>query len=54
MEYVGITALLVVEPAEIIVQLELLSRIADLVPPFVWRDYAGIDPRGDGLAPGSG
>jgi hypothetical protein len=41
-------------PVEIISRLKLLDRIAGLIPPFVWRDYAGIDPRGDELAPGSG
>lgn len=42
------------EPVELVARLKLLCRIADLIPPFVWRDYAGTDPRGDGLAPGSG
>ena len=46
------------QPAEIISRLQLLDRIADLIPPFIWRDYAGIDPRpaagGDRLDPGSG
>jgi hypothetical protein len=42
------------EPQQILSRLSLLSAVADLIPPFIWRDYAGIDPRGDGLAPGSG
>jgi hypothetical protein len=42
------------EPAEIVRGLTLLDQVADLIPPFVWRDHAGIDPRGDGLAPRSG
>lgn len=29
---------------EVIWRLDLLGQIIDLVPPYVWRDYAGVDP----------
>jgi hypothetical protein len=32
-------------PAEIMSRLRLLSQVVDNVPPYVWRDYAGVDPR---------
>ena len=32
-------------PVEVLNRLQLLQMVADQVPPYVWRDYAGIDPR---------
>ncbi|MEU0091412.1 hypothetical protein [Kribbella sp. NPDC006257] len=32
-------------PTEILNRLELLQQVTDNIPPYVWRDYAGIDPR---------
>lgn len=32
-------------PTEILNRLQLLQQVVDNVPPFVWRDYAGADPR---------
>jgi hypothetical protein len=32
-------------PTEILNRLELLQQVTDNIPPSVWRDYAGIDPR---------
>jgi hypothetical protein len=26
-------------------RLQLLQQVVDQVPPYVWRDYAGVDPR---------
>ncbi|MFC0627210.1 hypothetical protein [Kribbella deserti] len=33
------------EPSEALWRLDLLAEIADHVPPYVWRDYANVDPR---------
>ncbi|TDU90270.1 hypothetical protein EV138_3855 [Kribbella voronezhensis] len=33
-------------PAGLERRLTLLTQIADLIPPFVWRDYSNTDPRG--------
>jgi hypothetical protein len=32
-------------PHEVMNRLQLLQLVVDNVPPFVWRDYAGVDPR---------
>jgi len=32
-------------PVEVMNRLQLLQLVIDNVPPYVWRDYAGIDPR---------
>ena len=32
-------------PTEIMNRLALLQQILEQVPPYVWRDYAGVDPR---------
>ena len=32
-------------PVEVMNRLQLLQLVVDNVPPYVWRDYAGIDPR---------
>lgn len=32
-------------PAEVTNRLQLLQQVVDQVPPYVWRDYAGVDPR---------
>jgi hypothetical protein len=32
-------------PVEVMNRLQLLQLVTDNVPPYVWRDYAGIDPR---------
>jgi hypothetical protein len=32
-------------PVEIMTRLQLLQQVTDNIPPYVWRDYAGIDPR---------
>jgi hypothetical protein len=32
-------------PLEVMNRLQLLHQVVDQVPPYVWRDYAGIDPR---------
>ncbi|TDO54496.1 hypothetical protein EV643_101285 [Kribbella sp. VKM Ac-2527] len=32
-------------PAEVMNRLQLLQLVTDHVPPYVWRDYAGVDPR---------
>lgn len=31
-------------PVEVLNRLQLLQLVTDHVPPYVWRDYAGIDP----------
>lgn len=31
-------------PVEIMNRLQLLNLVIDNVPPYVWRDYAGVDP----------
>jgi hypothetical protein len=33
------------DPAEVLNRLALLEQVIQQVPPYVWRDYAGIDPR---------
>lgn len=33
------------DPGELIPRLDLLAAIVEQVPPYVWRDYAGFDPR---------
>ncbi|HET6293243.1 MAG TPA: hypothetical protein VFG33_07710 [Kribbella sp.] len=32
-------------PLEVMNRLQLLQQVVDHVPPYVWRDYAGVDPR---------
>jgi hypothetical protein len=32
-------------PVEVMNRLLLLQQVVDQVPPYVWRDYAGVDPR---------
>ncbi|GAA1554170.1 hypothetical protein GCM10009789_04510 [Kribbella sancticallisti] len=32
-------------PVEVMNRLQLLQYVVDHVPPYVWRDYAGVDPR---------
>jgi hypothetical protein len=32
-------------PAEVMNRLHLLQQVLEQVPPYVWRDYAGVDPR---------
>ncbi|MGC4937273.1 hypothetical protein [Kribbella sp. DT2] len=32
-------------PVEVTNRLHLLQQVVDQVPPYVWRDYAGVDPR---------
>jgi hypothetical protein len=32
-------------PVEVMNRLQLLQQVVDQVPPYVWRDYAGVDPR---------
>ncbi|GAA3596693.1 hypothetical protein GCM10022235_80140 [Kribbella ginsengisoli] len=32
-------------PGEVMNRLALLDLVTDNIPPYVWRDYAGIDPR---------
>jgi hypothetical protein len=32
-------------PTEVMNRLTLLQQILEQVPPYVWRDYAGVDPR---------
>ncbi|MEU4606758.1 hypothetical protein AB0F43_27570 [Kribbella sp. NPDC023972] len=32
-------------PAEVMNRLALLQQVVEQVPPYVWRDYAGVDPR---------
>jgi hypothetical protein len=32
-------------PVEVMNRLQLLQSVVDNVPPYVWRDYAGVDPR---------
>ena len=32
-------------PAEVMNRLQLLQLVTGNIPPYVWRDYAGIDPR---------
>jgi hypothetical protein len=32
-------------PTEVMNRLELLHSVAGNIPPYVWRDYAGVDPR---------
>jgi hypothetical protein len=33
------------DPAEVMNRLALLQQVLENVPPYVWRDYAGVDPR---------
>ena len=33
------------DPNELLSRLDLLKQVVDNVPPYVWRDYAGVDPR---------
>lgn len=33
------------DPHEVMRRLALLQQVLDLVPPYVWKDYAGVDPR---------
>ncbi|WP_433163326.1 hypothetical protein [Kribbella sp. CA-247076] len=33
------------EPAEVMNRLSLLQQVVAQVPPYVWKDYAGVDPR---------
>ena len=33
------------DPREILRRLDLLTQVIGQVPPYVWRDYAGVDPR---------
>jgi hypothetical protein len=33
------------DPAEVMSRLSLLHQVLELVPPYIWRDYAGVDPR---------
>jgi hypothetical protein len=33
------------DPNQLISRLGLLQQVIENVPPYVWRDYAGIDPR---------
>ncbi|WP_433011776.1 hypothetical protein [Kribbella sp. CA-294648] len=35
-------------PVEVMNRLQLLQLVSDHIPPYVWRDYAGIDPRVSG------
>lgn len=35
-------------PVEVMNRLQLLQLVGDHIPPYVWRDYAGIDPRVSG------
>lgn len=32
-------------PTEVLTRLHLLQQVLEQVPPYVWRDYAGVDPR---------
>jgi hypothetical protein len=32
-------------PTEVMNRLALLQQVLEQVPPYVWRDYAGVDPR---------
>jgi hypothetical protein len=32
-------------PVEVMNRLHLLQQVVDQIPPYVWRDYAGVDPR---------
>lgn len=32
-------------PNQVLGRLDLLKNVIDQVPPYVWRDYAGVDPR---------
>ncbi len=32
-------------PTEVMNRLTLLQQVVEQVPPYVWRDYAGVDPR---------
>jgi hypothetical protein len=32
-------------PVQIMNRLQLLQLVSDNIPPYVWRDYAGVDPR---------
>ncbi len=32
-------------PTEVMSRLTLLQQVMEQVPPYVWRDYAGVDPR---------
>jgi hypothetical protein len=33
------------DPNQLMWRLDLLKQVIDQVPPYVWRDYAGVDPR---------
>jgi hypothetical protein len=33
------------DPAEVMNRLALLHQVVEQVPPYVWKDYAGVDPR---------
>jgi hypothetical protein len=33
------------DPQQVLNRLSLLSEVVSQVPPYVWRDYAGVDPR---------
>ncbi|MFC0627211.1 hypothetical protein [Kribbella deserti] len=33
------------QPNQVLGRLDLLKNVLDQVPPYVWRDYAGVDPR---------
>lgn len=33
------------DPNQLMWRLDLLKQVIDHVPPYVWRDYAGVDPR---------
>ncbi len=33
------------DPNQLMWRLDLLKQVLDHVPPYVWRDYAGVDPR---------
>lgn len=32
-------------PVEVLNRLQLLQQVVEQVPPYVWRDYGGVDPR---------
>jgi hypothetical protein len=38
-------------PAEVMSRLALLQQVMEQIPPYVWRDYAGVDPRQQPQAP---
>ena len=33
------------DPTEVMNRLSLLQQVVEQVPPYVWRDYAGVDLR---------